>query len=1643
LGKGQCVVFREDFNTLTTAASGGWQLSQRGDACHAKWYISDREAGRPANTPCADYRGCNDKTLHIGQNDNFLCQELSGPDAGCGDCGAWQIESSIGCPRLNYSTQAEAISPVIRLTGVTDSVKIEFDYLAGLRGSCNTPTGDYAQVFYRTSTNNGATFGPWINLMPFNNSCLPATPTCRTGTSEDGVMTSVLKMLSLAPDINALQLRYTWNSYDDCNGIKLTTVAIDNIKVTAYPRGGIIAIDVGGDQLRVCQSTVWLNASLPGGAGVWSQVAGPPATIQRPNEPITLVSGLTPNNSYQFRWTVGSACGVVLVTTNSGAPPTLNAGPDQDICANNTTLNATPTAASPRGWRVLRQPPGANAVFSNVSAPNASITGLNQEGEYVLEWLAFSGCCIGRDTVVIRVKRETVPAFAGNDTSICGDSFLLNAAPIPTSSVGKWSIIEQPAGSSASIAEPTRSTTRVEPLKQGVYKFVWEVAGGCGPSSKDTLTLKVEEPTFSFFAGADSATCLSQLSLWAELLGAGLSGVWLVLQQPAPGANSISIAEPNKPNSRIELRQEGEYQLLWRVTDGNCTMQDTLHIKYDKNLFRIDTLSTVRPICKALGGEIKLLVSSPSPVISIKMQPDTGTRDGLFHFKLLPSGSYAFEAKNQEGCSAQLRVDLPAITPPILLSAKETKPAGCRQANGSLVLEAQGGISPYTFRLGSPPQTNQTGIFNGLAAGRYPIQVEDANGCVADTAFYIPSEDFEIQQTQIIAPACHGANTGKITVLAAGNSGPFLYTLEPINRTNTTGIFTGLPAATYTVTVLDRNSCPITLTPLVLAAPPKLELSWTTQAPGCTTPSGVIALKPSGGLPPYNFDLFPNAGRWADSAFINLPAGAYKLSLKDQNGCRLDTLVALNPVTDIEIIITPANIIPASCKGKADGQVLAQVRSSIPIQSYSIFPPLGNNLQNGIFTDLPGGAYIITATDAVGCSHSKEVIIPERSPFEILVIGKQDLLCAQTQDGEIQLAVSGNAQPPFAFSIDGGASTFASANTEWVFGFLQPGEYTPWVRDARGCIVTLPPLKISAPLPLRWALKEFNSPRCPGSLSGRIKLEAQGGTLPYNYTLTSLQGQTKTQSTGEFLNLAADKYWVDLVDANGCELSVTDYLDLTLSEPLSAEVLKVYPPLCLGEASGSIKLKVINANAPWKIRVSPGNYVFENTDSLTKLSARAYHIVLQDASGCEYALPDSVSIPSPLPLGWESFTAEPPNCFNGQDGSLQVKVRNAALPLSFSLRHQEGQELKNLDGNFIKMLKSGVYTLALKDNNGCSLDTSFTLPNPEAIIALPDTVLCIGQTGGNRIVPLVAKQGNTVLNNGTWSGPGVEGLERRFVSGLVNDTPGTYTPEFTSEKGCKAKAKIEIVNLQVASFDTLCYGLETYQPPAPNLSGGNWRALSAELRVNPVTGAIENISQAPSGNYFLVYQAGGCQDTLALHILPRIEGNIVTSPLEDALYPNQPITFSVSGNYATIFWDFGLSSEADDTSRANTPVFRYPEKGNYTVRALITDARGCRRQIEKELQIRWLLDPFIPNVITPNGDGVNDAVELNFSSLISVTFTVFDAWGKQIFQTVDPKGRWEPRKNDLNSGTYYYLLQFENPENGQKHTKTGNIAIIY
>jgi gliding motility-associated-like protein len=99
----------------------------------------------------------------------------------------------------------------------------------------------------------------------------------------------------------------------------------------------------------------------------------------------------------------------------------------------------------------------------------------------------------------------------------------------------------------------------------------------------------------------------------------------------------------------------------------------------------------------------------------------------------------------------------------------------------------------------------------------------------------------------------------------------------------------------------------------------------------------------------------------------------------------------------------------------------------------------------------------------------------------------------------------------------------------------------------------------------------------------------------------------------------------------------------------------------------------------------------------------------------------------------------------------------------------------------------------------------------------------------------------------------------------------------------------------------------------------------------------------------------------------------------------------------------------------------------------------------------------IPNIFTPNGDGVNDAWGVNFSNtqyIKNFQLNIFNRWGTPILQTPNesqkenskinlPSIKWDGHTTSGEvcvDGIYFYIINFE--LNGEKKTFKGNVTLI-
>lgn len=113
--------------------------------------------------------------------------------------------------------------------------------------------------------------------------------------------------------------------------------------------------------------------------------------------------------------------------------------------------------------------------------------------------------------------------------------------------------------------------------------------------------------------------------------------------------------------------------------------------------------------------------------------------------------------------------------------------------------------------------------------------------------------------------------------------------------------------------------------------------------------------------------------------------------------------------------------------------------------------------------------------------------------------------------------------------------------------------------------------------------------------------------------------------------------------------------------------------------------------------------------------------------------------------------------------------------------------------------------------------------------------------------------------------------------------------------------------------------------------------------------------------------------------------------------------------------------------------------GDRTYLLTVTSDEGCFDT--DEVFIKLLLDPVIPNIFSPNGDGIHDKwVIESLESYPGCVVQIYNRYGQAIYKAVNYTTPWDGRVNgkDVPVGTYYYIID---PKNGRKPI-TGYLDII-
>lgn len=144
------------------------------------------------------------------------------------------------------------------------------------------------------------------------------------------------------------------------------------------------------------------------------------------------------------------------------------------------------------------------------------------------------------------------------------------------------------------------------------------------------------------------------------------------------------------------------------------------------------------------------------------------------------------------------------------------------ESTGSATVTISSGKPPYTYQWsnGFTETTNNTSsTITNLPAGIYTVTITDAFGCQLIDQVEILNA-YPPLSVQIIKKdvTCVGGSDGEITLNVQGGLPPYSYIWNPnVSNTNAAG---GLPAGTYSITVIDANNCDTTVSTTLIELHP-------------------------------------------------------------------------------------------------------------------------------------------------------------------------------------------------------------------------------------------------------------------------------------------------------------------------------------------------------------------------------------------------------------------------------------------------------------------------------------------------------------------------------------------------------------------------------------------------------------------------------------------------------------------------------------------------------------------------------------------------------------------------------------------------------------------------------------------------------
>ncbi|MGD9993216.1 MAG: gliding motility-associated C-terminal domain-containing protein [Salinivirgaceae bacterium] len=1131
------------------------------------------------------------------------------------------------------------------------------------------------------------------------------------------------------------------------------------------------------------------------------------------------------------------------------------------------------------------------------------------------------------------------------------------------------------------------STAEIQVDTAGTYSVSVTNANGCSSNlSKNIVVnpLPVATIAISDNSGTtndDGVLCLGDTA--TLLAGGGINYLWNTgentaeIQADTAGTYSVTVTNANGCSSSLSKNI-----VVNPLPVATIAISDNSGITNDDGVLCLGDTATL-----LAGGGISYLWNTEESTTEI--QADT-------------AGNYSITVTNANGCSSSLSKNI-VVNPLTLATITITDQSGSTNNDGVLCLGdtatllAGGGIS-YLWNTGE-----NTAEIQVDTAGTYSVTVTNANGCSSSLSKNIvvnplPLSSITISDNSGITNDDGILCLGDTATLLAGGGISYLW-----NTAENTAEIQADTAGTYSVTVSNANGCSNSASKNIVVNPLSVATITISDNSGTTNNDGVLCLGDTatllaGGGTSYLWNTLERTAQiQADTA------GNYSVTVTNANGCSssLSKELVVNPLPVATITISDNSGITN------DDGILCLGDTATLLAGGGINYLWNTRESTAEIQADTAGNYSVTITNANGCSSSvsKDIVV---NPLPTVSITLSDNSGTTADDGVLCLGDT-------ATLLAGGGISYlwnTGASTEQI-QVDTAGTYNVSVTDGNGCSSSLSKNIVVNPLPVATITITDNSGTtnddgilCLGDTATLLA----GGGISYLWNT----GET----TEQILADTAGTYGVTVSNANGCSSSLSKSI---VVNPLPIATITINDNsgttnndgvLCLGDtttllASGGI-------NYLWNTA--------ENTAEIQADTTGSYSVTITDANGCSSSLSKELVV-NPLPVA--TITINDNSGTTNDDGVLCLGDTATLLADGgISYLWNTGESTAEIQAD-----TAGNYSVTVSNANGCNSSLSKELvvnPLPVATITINDNSGTIANDG-----ILCSGEAALLIANG--------GINYRWNTAEIShqievSTAGDYSVTVSDINACTRIAQQTIIvkespTLNAGSDDEIC-GTEYELQASINSGTGRWSSTAGnKLSFSPdETSARARVNTDSYGSYTLIWSSidsycpASDELTLSFVEIPVAFAGAdqqLNGRFETSLEAETPTIGVGSWNLVS---GYGI---ADDWQAPQTRVSQLNKGTNLFVWEVQNDI--CTASDTVALMVS---DLFIPQVITPNGDGKNDFFIVDdLETHAPASLLVFNRWGNQVYSSSDYQNNWggiSDKGDKLASDTYFYALQYAN-----------------